>query len=413
MKKKLTIIGGGITGCALALYASKKNYEVKIYEKNGFLGGILRDALIDNHLFFQNCQYLNSNNKWHQKLFGKNFYFETFYHKKYSLSNLEGKEKLYEDIAGLATMRDIKFAKSSFYSKKIILLKDRLKLYPGSISSQIFKWLKKFKFDINDLSFLSCDGLGLRRIFPQKNLNILKKLKQKHKNFDDLFGLPNNLLYSKKIFAALPKRGFNYFFNQITKKLEEAGVKIFLNAVVKPEWQKKLLKIKHKNNFIKSDFFFWTGNPTGLIKSYGLPLLDSRHINGKNFFFNLLGKINNNFYIQIYDVNIPITRLFIYKLKNMLRLTVETNSKELKNKDIIKYCNKLFNRYFKNEGLKINENLNFTKENKKYVLITKKDLEIIKKFNNETKNSNLITGSWLKYSRDEKIDFAIKNFEKK
>ena len=53
MKKKLTIIGGGITGCALALYASKKNYEVKIYEKNGFLGGILRDALIDNHLFFK------------------------------------------------------------------------------------------------------------------------------------------------------------------------------------------------------------------------------------------------------------------------------------------------------------------------------------------------------------------------
>ena len=38
MKKKLTIIGGGITGCALALHASKKNYEVQIFEKNSFLG---------------------------------------------------------------------------------------------------------------------------------------------------------------------------------------------------------------------------------------------------------------------------------------------------------------------------------------------------------------------------------------
>ena len=96
----------------------------------------------------------------------------------------------------------------------------------------------------------------------------------------------------------------------------------------------------------------------------------------------------------------------------MLKLTVETNSRELKNADIIKYCNKLFNRYFKKEGLKINENLNFTKENKKYVLVTKKDLKIIQKFNIETKNSNLITGCWLKYSRDEKINYAIKNFEK-
>ena len=105
----------------------------------------------------------------------------------------------------------------------------------------------------------------------------------------------------------------------------------------------------------------------------------------EKFFFNLFGKINNNFYIQIYDVNISITRLFVYKLENMLKLTVETNSKELKNADIIKYCNKFFNKYFKKEGLKINENLNFSKENKKYVLVTKKDFNIILKFNNETK----------------------------
>ena len=413
MKKKLTIIGGGITGCALALYASKKNYEVQIFEKSSFLGGILRDAHFNKHLFFQNCQYLNPNNKWYEKLFSNNLNFETFYHKKYSLSNLDGREKLFEDIAGLPITRDIKFTNLSLNSKKKISLNDRLKLYPNSISSQIFKWLAKFKLEVNDLSYLSCDGLGLRRVFPQKNLNLLKRLKQKYKKYDDLFGLPNNLLYSKKIFATLPKGGFNYFFNQITKNLEEAGVKIFLNAVVKPEWQKEFLKIKYKNNTVKSDYFFWSGNPTGLIKSYGFPLLDSSHINGKNFFFNLSGKINNNFYIQIYDVNISITRLFVYKLENMLKLTVETNSKELKNADIIKYCNKFFNKYFKKEGLKINENLNFSKENKKYVLVTKKDFKIIQKFNNETKKSNLITGCWLKYSRDEKIKFAIENLKKK
>ena len=36
MKKKLTIIGGGITGCALALYASKKIMRCKYLKKTVF-----------------------------------------------------------------------------------------------------------------------------------------------------------------------------------------------------------------------------------------------------------------------------------------------------------------------------------------------------------------------------------------
>ena len=44
MKKKLTIIGGGITGCALALPRQKKIMRLQIFEKNSFLGGILRGA---------------------------------------------------------------------------------------------------------------------------------------------------------------------------------------------------------------------------------------------------------------------------------------------------------------------------------------------------------------------------------
>jgi len=182
---------------------------------------------------------------------------------------------------------------------------------------------------------------------------------------------------------------------------------------VKPEWHKDLLKIKHKREILSSDYFFWSGNPTGLIKSYGLPLLDSKHLVSKNFFFNLSGKISNNFYIQIYDMNTPISRLFIYRLKDMIKLTVETNYNKLKTIEVQKYCIKIFEKYFKKLKLKIKKNSNFTKEFKKYVLVSNKDFKIINQFNNKTKKTNLITGSWLKYSRDDKIEFAIKNLETK
>ena len=60
--------------------------------------------------------------------------------------------------------------------------------------------------------------------------------------------------------------------------------------------------------------------------------------------------------------------------------------------------------------LKIEINSNYSKVFKKYVLVTIKDLNIIKKFNKKIKNSNLIPGAWLNYSRNEKINFAISNF---
>ncbi len=409
MKKKLVIVGGGITACALALYASRKNFSVEIYEKNNSLGGILRDEKLKNDLYFKNCQYLNPNDKWYKKLFKKNLNIKTFNHSKFSFCKFENEESFCEDIAGFSIKKEIDFEKIVISPKKINTLKEKIQLYPIEISSQILKWLSNFDLNIDSLSVKSSDGLGLKRVFPQKNLLLLKKIKKKNKIYDSLFGLPNNLLYSKKILAALPKRGFNSLFDQIKRELRTSGVKFFFKSVVKPEWKNNLLFLKNKKDLIKSDYFFWSGNPTGLIKSYGLPLLDSANIKGKNYFFNLSGKIENSFYIQIYDINYPVSRMFIYKLQKRMKLTVETISNKMGSEEVRKYCQKIFDKFFKSNNFRIKNN-NFSIPIKKYVLVTNKDFKIIQKFNNKTKNTNLIQGSWLKYSRDEKIDFAIKNF---
>ena len=36
--KKIIVVGGGITGCAIAYYLKKQNHHVEIYEKSDSLG---------------------------------------------------------------------------------------------------------------------------------------------------------------------------------------------------------------------------------------------------------------------------------------------------------------------------------------------------------------------------------------
>ena len=60
-KKSFAIIGGGLTGCASALYLRNKGHNVTIFEKEKNLGGVAKDLTFDN-----------KNIKW-TKLFGSKF----------------------------------------------------------------------------------------------------------------------------------------------------------------------------------------------------------------------------------------------------------------------------------------------------------------------------------------------------
>ena len=51
--KRIIIIGGGISGIISGIYAKLHNYEVIIYEKNAYMGGLLNDySLIDNGMYY-------------------------------------------------------------------------------------------------------------------------------------------------------------------------------------------------------------------------------------------------------------------------------------------------------------------------------------------------------------------------
>ena len=51
-QKKITIVGGGIIGCLVAVHFRQKKYNVIIIEQRKNLGGVLRDYETENDFFF-------------------------------------------------------------------------------------------------------------------------------------------------------------------------------------------------------------------------------------------------------------------------------------------------------------------------------------------------------------------------
>lgn len=412
MKKKIVIVGGGITGCVTALAASKFGFEVELYEKGNDLGGILRDVSCKKNIFYSGCQYFNPHQDWYKIYIENDFETYKFNHKKFSITNFFGKKAFSESVAGVISERFITLKDLNLKFSHNKTLKSRLNIYPRKIFLKIQKWLKDNRFNIEKLSFKSIDGLGLKRVFPMENFSLIKKLKKENKKYDNLIGLSDKYIKSNETtFASLPLDGFNKYFSDFHEILIKNKVKVFLNSIVKPSWKKKELKLIYKSKEIKNDYVYWSGNPTGLIKSYGFSTLDSKYINSKNFFFELSGNIDNEFYIQIYDMNIPVSRIFVYKLKKKLKVTVETISSDIETMDVINYSNKVFKEFFPSQNLKIKNNHDCNKIIKKYVLVTNEDHLLINKFINETKKTNLLKGNWLNYSRDEKINLSIQNLK--
>ena len=208
--------------------------------------------------------------------------------------------------------------------------------------------------------------------------------------------------------AALPKYGYNYFFSKFYKKLIENNVTVHLSTPVQTIWKSTQVNIKFNNKEILPHKVIWTGNPTGLVKSFGLPLLESQHVKAKHFFYEFKGNLKNNIYIQNYSFTNLIFRIFFYKLNKKNKITIETLSDKISSSDIKKSLKFFIKKLNYNFDLKSHE---FTEIQKKYIIISKKDNKILKTFIDRTKKTNLIHGNWLEYGRDNKINYVLKKID--
>ena len=213
--------------------------------------------------------------------------------------------------------------------------------------------------------------------------------------------------------SALPIKGYDNFFLKIQNYLKKNNVKILLGKKIIPSWNNGRLNLIYNNKILNSHYIIWTANPVVLLNKYFNKKLDSKYVKINQFDYNLKVKELNNFYIQVFSSKTLISRIFFYKINNKYKLTVECS--ELNQKDI------------NNLGLKIIEILNSFKidlnlkdlyyiNSSKYLrfdLCTIHDLNLIKLFRKNLKNSNLITSEWETYGREKKINNLIETLKEK
>lgn len=403
MKKNISIVGAGFTGIITAIILSKK-YNVTIIEAKDRIGGILTDIQHKKEIFFKSCQYLNTKSSSYELL---NYKFKNLldiFPAPYSSYTKNNNSYISSNRFANPVFKKINLKKTK--NKKIISLKDRFKCYDKKIENFLISYLKKFEIEPQKYVASNAINLQIDRVTSIKDKDKISKLK-KIKFFNQLYALDNRKM---KIFhkSALPKNGYDTFFDEIFKYLKKRKIKILLNCKIIPEWQNKKLILKGKQNIFDYDYVVWTANPVALLAKYfKTKKLESKPFIVKQLDFYLSkNKIKNN-YIQVFSSKSLITRIHIYKIKKRQKMSVECiNFDDQILTSVIKELNSILKSFKINLNDKNSKFIGSSKYSR-YDLCSINDFKLIKQFRKEVNNTNLITSPWEFYGRENKIDMII------
>jgi len=416
-RTKVSIIGGGISGCIVAYQLSELGYEVSLFEKKDKLGGTIRDVRENNEVFYNGPQYFYKNSNWIKKLKKINFFKSCF--QEFNGSYIKKKKvnvfKSYVDLFNTVDVNHLfaqpstklKFKKLKL-NKESKLLKGRLNSYQGNIKKPLEDWCKGFSSHYQNLHESCAEILNVTRVFFSRDKNKVKIMKENNNLADKLLGLP--MLADKEYFC-VPKKGYDKFFQELEKLLRKK-ISIHLNSKIKIENDNNnYIKVFNHDQQIKSDKIIWAANPIPLMNELKFNKLDNPIVRTKIYCANIKfeEKYNcNNFYIQVFSKKSNIYRIYIYKLNNKLKITIETFMRAQNNVLDIKFLNNLFLKF----QIKIKTLGNFVeKKEVRHILITKNDYNKFMKFEEKFRDTNLIGGGWHLFGRDNKINYIMKYFQ--
>ena len=179
-KKKIVIIGAGVTGMAIAYMLCKKGHNVKIYETKSMIGGIMQDVNFDQNTFLSGPFFFQNNNVWLKEFLelkeNKNI-FNEFNLSYGSYTDIFSKKKIIRnDYAHPVTNSEFKKIQKI---KTYDLLINRLRQYQPLIKNRLLNWLSK-TYTKFDLLHEKCAAIiGIHRIFFTDEMENLRELKKK------------------------------------------------------------------------------------------------------------------------------------------------------------------------------------------------------------------------------------------
>ncbi len=420
-KKKISIVGGGFSGCIIAYLLSELGHKITLHEQEDCIGGIARDLGNKKEKYFNGPQYLDENIKWIKKL-KKNQEFESqFEIFNYSNTIKNKKYNAHQSYTDLFESEEINnlFAHpvTSFNFEKISKKKDnnllctRLTVYQKNVRNYLESWCKKISREYSSLHYSCAERLNIGRICFINDLEKISNLKKNDKFADNILGIPRVAESNHKYY--LLKKGNNNFFDNLKTFLDKK-INLKLRSKITMQYKEgDNLKFYDEGKILDFDYLIWAANPVGFLKTLGYGLLDNPITKVKVYAFNikLLNKsLLKNFFIQVYSSKSNVFRIFFYKIGEIYKITVETffnRDKDFLEKNFVKKILLQFGIKFDFDGDIIE------KKEVRHNLLTYRDYEKFMKFENDVKNNNLIGGAWHLKTREEKINHIMKKIMEK
>lgn len=244
MTRTVAVIGGGVIGIFSALYLSKKGHEVYLIEKENELGGLL-NSISHEEVFFDYGTHIINNTLIEEidDLMYEGFqeewnYFETFYPGNIMFN------KLYQDSSYIyipnepilyerALVQLLNLGETSIKPNQ--KLKETLyEHFGGIITEQVFRSVLK-KLTTKELEELTTNvflTFDLKRVIVGDDF-LTRELK-KSSIYDSKIAYPKYSTGKSANKKMYPKYGgIKIWIKELTRKLQEQGVKILYNNNVK------------------------------------------------------------------------------------------------------------------------------------------------------------------------------------
>lgn len=266
MKKKIAIIGSGISGITAGYELSKK-YEIHIYEKNSYLGGHTHTHEIkeNNKKYFIDSGFIVFNNKTYPNFinllkkinvvsentnmsFSVNYPYENFEWSGKNLNSVIFKNKYFFTVKFFKIL--IGIIKFNFLAK----IKKK-----SFLNIKIKTFLKKFNFSEEFKKYY------LYPMCASIWSNPINKIKDYKTHFLIKFFINHGLV---NLFFRPQWKVIKFGSNQYIKKIIQiSNIKFFLNNSVKAiKINKNKIQIKNKNKLINYDHLIFANHTNEIIK---------------------------------------------------------------------------------------------------------------------------------------------------
>lgn len=403
----VSIVGGGISGCLLALKFSDLGHAVSLYEASDCLGGICRDVQVGENLFFSNCQYLNVGAESHalfKRVEGVDLF--EFPHRYGSVNDLFGDLVIYDDFAQVVVPGQSDVTVSDHDNNTVA---ERLGAYEPVVADALLSWAKRFG-DLHNLDAGNCTHMQLGRVFYSDAVERVRNTKEESPWANDMLGLPRHLFEPPLAVqaAALPAHGYNNFFDAIHTEMVKRGVMVHLQAPVTPRMISGKLEFSVRKKKLPDDLKVWCANPTALAH-----LVTGRRLEMPAMScFNLVATLDIEpegvpVYYQTFLRDSPFLRIFKYDLQGVSKITVEGFDTGRSCGELITELNALMRRM----GWACKVTSEHLVLQKRYTLLTLSDKETLSLLASSLAEHAVIPGGWQFYGRDEKVKAAFSAFQ--